>query len=154
MKKKKEKTTRSLLGAWVCELANNLCNESEIPMTKSEAFRKAHMARELLERLGEGVVTFEYEKKDGTRRTARGTLCKGVDVAFDTYETPTKPPQGEASVTPPRGRRRGVDPTNFTYWDLEEHGFRTFSAARLVKIIAVAIPNYRENENHELIEFV
>ena len=144
MKKKKEKTTRSLLGAWVCELANNLCNESDIPMTRREAFRKAHMARELLERLGEGVVTFEYEKKDGTRRTARGTLCNGVDVAFDTYETPTKPPQGEASVTPPWGRRRGVDPTNFTYWDVEKHGFRTFGALGLIQILHVRIVSCRQ----------
>ena len=150
MKKKKEKTTRSLLGAWVCELANNLCNECETPITKSEAFRKAHLVRELLEGLGEGVVTFEYEKKDGTRRTARGTLCNGVDVAFDTYETPTKPPPGEASVTPPRGRQRGVDPTSFTYWDVEEHGFRTFSALGLIKLIDVRIISCKQ----PLTEFV
>ena len=150
MKKKKEKTTRSLLGAWVCELANNLCNESETPITKSEAFRKAHLVRELLEGLGEGVVTFEYLKKDGSRRWAYGTLCKGVDPKFDAYETPTKPPQGEASVTPPRGRRRGVDPTSFTYWDLKEHGFRTFSALGLIQILHVRIVSCRQ----PLTEFV
>ena len=54
---KKEKTTKSLLGAWVCELANNLMNECETPMTRTEAFRRAHLARELLEKLGQGKVT-------------------------------------------------------------------------------------------------
>ena len=147
MKKKKEKTTRELLGAWVCELANNLCNESEIPLPKNEAFRKAHMARKLLEGLGQGVVTFQYEKQDGTLREAEGTLCKGVDVAFDNHV------YADEKVE----QNYATDSTNFTYWDLEAHGFRTFSAARVVKIIAVAIPNYKEHElheSHELIEFV
>ena len=118
-------------------------------MTRSAAFRQAHLVRELLENLGKGKVCFLYRKQNGDEREAYGTLRAGIDPA-----TPTKPPRGEASVTPPRGRRRGVDSLNFTYWDLEKKGFRTFSAARLVKIIAVAIPNYREHENHELIEFV
>ena len=143
---KKEKTTKSLLGAWVCELANNLMNECETPMTRTEAFRRAHLARELLEKLGQGKVTFQYEKQNGDLREDMGTLRWGIDPT-----TPTRPPRGEASVTPPRRRRREPDSLNFTYWDLEKKGFRTFSAARLVKIIAVAIPNYRE---HDLIEFV
>ena len=146
MKKKKEKTTRELLGAWVCELANNLCNESEIPLPKNEAFRKAHMARKLLEGLGQGVVTFQYEKQDGTLREAQGTLRRGIDPVFDAYEY-----KNDVRTN------QNPDSLNFTYWDLEKHGFRTFSAARVVKIIAVAIPNYKEHElheSHELIEFV
>ena len=141
---KKEKTTKELLGAWVCDLAHKLMEEE--CMTRSAAFRQAHLVRELLEKLGQGKVCFQYRKQDESEREAFGTLRAGIDPA-----TPTKPPRGEASVTPPRGRRRGVDSLNFTYWDLEKTCFRTFSAARLVKIIAVAIPNYRE---HELIEFV
>ena len=146
MKKKKEKTTRELLGAWVCELANNLCNESEIPLPKNEAFRKAHMARKLLEGLGQGKVTFQYEKQDGTLREAQGTLRRGIDPVFDAYEY-----KNDVRTN------QNPDSLNFTYWDLEKHGFRTFSAARVVKIIAVAIPNYKEHElheSHELIEFV
>ena len=153
---KKEKTTKSLLGAWVCYLANSLANECEKPMTMKDAFTQAHLTRELLENLGKGKVCFQYRKQDGTLREAYGTLRRGIDTA-----TPTTPPRGEASVTPPRRRRRGVDSLNFTYWDLEKHGFRTFSAARIVKIIAVEIPNYREDhelhesrESHELIEFI
>ncbi len=144
---KKKKTTNELLRAWVFGLANNLMEEG--CMTRSEAFERAYLVKDLLEKLGQGKVCFQYRKQDESEREAFGTLRRGIDPA-----TPTKPPRGEASVTPPRGRRRGVDSLNFTYWDLEKKGFRTFSAARLVKIIAVAIPNYREHENHELIEFV
>ena len=144
MNKKENQELKRLKNAWVFDHANEMIEE--LNMERSAAFRQAYLVCDLLEKLGEGIVAFEYEKKDGTQRRALGTLCKGIDPA-----TPTKPPRGEASVTPPRGRRRGVDSLNFTYWDLEKKGFRTFSAARLVKIIAVAIPNYRE---HDLIEFV
>ena len=152
MKKKKNQEEKRLLDSFVCSLAMRLYDEE--PVSIKEAFERAHLVCELLEQLGQGKVTFQYQKQDGTLREAFGTLRRGIDPEFDAYETPTKPPQGEASVTPPRGRRRGVDSLSFTYWDLEAHGFRMFSAVRLVKIIAVAIPNYRENENHELIEFV
>ena len=147
---KKEKTTKSLLGAWVCYLANSLANECEKPMTMKDAFTQAHLTRELLENLGKGKVCFQYRKQDGTLREAYGTLRRSIDAAFDAYEykDDVKTNQNAESL-------------NFTYWDLEKKGFRTFSAARLVKIVAVAIPNYRENhelhelhESRELIEFV
>ena len=54
----KKKETRSLMGAWVCELAYRLMDEE--CMTRSEAFRRAHLTRELLENLGQGKVTFLY----------------------------------------------------------------------------------------------
>ena len=109
-------------------------------VTRSDAFKRAYLVRDLLENLGQGKVTFQYMKQNGDEREAMGTLRMGIDPT-----TPTRPPQGEDSVTPPRRRRREPDSLNFTYWDLEKKGFRTFSAARLVKIIAVAIPNYRNH---------
>ena len=137
----KEKTTNELLGAWVCDLANKLMEEA--CMTRSAAFRQAHLVRELLENLGKGKVCFLYRKQNGDEREAFGTLRRGIDTIFDAYVY-----KDEAKTN------LHTDSLNFTYWDLEKKGFRTFSAARLVKIIAVAIPNYREHENHELIEFV
>ena len=116
-------------------------------LTRSEAFRKAHLTRELLENLGKGKVCFQYRKQDGTLREAYGTLRRGIDTEFDAYvyKDDVKTNQNAESL-------------NFTYWDLEKEGFRTFSAARIVKIIAVAIPNYRDDhelhESRELIEFV
>ena len=141
---KKEKTTKELEVAWVCMLANRLMEEA--CMTRSEAFRRAHLVRELLEKLGQGKVTFLYVKQNGEEREAMGTLRSGIDPVFDAYVY-----KDEAKTN------QQAESLNFTYWDLEKKGFRTFSAARLVKIVAVAIPNYREIENyelHELIEFV
>ena len=137
----KEKTTNELLGAWVCDLANKLMEEA--CMTRSNAFRQAHLVRELLEKLGQGKVCFQYRKQDESEREAFGTLRAGIDPVFDAYVY-----KNDVKTN------LHTDSLNFTYWDLEKKGFRTFSAARLVKIIAVAIPNYREHENHELIEFV
>ena len=150
MNKKNNQEEKNLMNRWVFDHAYAMMDEFN--MNRSEAFRRAHLARELVVALGEGVVTFQYEKQDGDLREAMGTLRWGIDPT-----TPTRPPQGEDSVTPPRRRRREPDSLNFTYWDLEKHGFRTFSAARIVKIIAVAIPNYKEVVEHvspDLIEFV
>ena len=145
---KKEKTTRSLLGAWVCELANKLYNESEKVITRTEAFRRAHRVRELLESLGMGKVTFRFEKLDGGIRVATGTLCKGIDPEFDKVVEERRSKER---------RSKEEDSLNFTYWDLEKHGFRTFSAARNVRIIEVVIPSKEEKDKHvspDLIEFV
>lgn len=150
MNKKNNQEEKNLMNRWVFDHANAMMDEFN--MNRSEAFRRAHLARELLEKLGQGKVTFQYMKKNGDLREAMGTLRWGIDPT-----TPTRPPRGEDSVTPPRRRRREPDSLNFTYWDLEKHGFRTFSAARIVKIIAVAIPNYKEVVEHvspDLIEFV
>ena len=150
MNKKNNQEEKNLMNRWVFDHANAMMDEFN--MNRSEAFRRAHRVRELLEKLGQGVVTFEYEKQDGTLRLAQGTLCKGIDPT-----TPTRPPQGEDSVTPPRRRRREPDSLNFTYWDLEKHGFRTFSAARNIRIIEVVIPSKEEKDKQvspDLIEFV
>jgi len=110
------------LGAWVCDMANRLMNESEVPMTQSEAFRQAHLVRRLLEKLGEGEVTFLYKEKGGGLRVAFGTLCAGVDPAFDNYVHKTVE------------NNHKTETLNFTYWDLERHAFRTFSALRVMDI--------------------
>ena len=124
MKKRKQQEVRSLLGAWVCDMANRLMNESEVPMTQSKAFRQAHLVRRLLEKLGEGRVVFMYEKKGEGLRTAVGTLCKGIDPAFDNYVHKTVENNSKTETL------------NFTYWDLAKQAFRTFSALRVVWISA------------------
>lgn len=142
---KKEKTTKQLEDAWVCELANRLMDEG--CMTRSEAFRQAHLVKDLLEKLGQGRVTFLYEKQDGTTRQACGTLCHGVSEGYDNYRY-------KKIMTSTNSRPNDL---YFTYWDLDREAFRAFSALRIVKIIAVSIPNYREstsNELPELIEFI
>ena len=111
-----KKTTKSLLGAWVCDLANRLMDESGLPVTRREAFRQAHLMRRLLEALGEGVVQFSYRKADGTLRRARGTLAAGFDPLFDAYEykAPLQPTVYDDALC-------------FAYWDLDKHAFRAFT---------------------------
>ena len=124
MKKRKQQEERSLLGAWVCDMANRLMNECEVPMTQSKAFEQAHLVRRLLEKLGEGRVVFGYLKYGGVLRVTEGTLCKGIDPAFDNYVHKTTE------------NNRKTETLNFTYWDLGKQAFRTFSALRVVLISA------------------
>ena len=112
-----------LLKRWVFDLSNALIDEG---WPRKDAFKQAHLCRRLLECLGLGTVVFEYYKKDGTVRRARGTLCKGISKDFDHYEYKTE--------------LRKANPFNvFTYYDLDAPGFRTFDATRLRRIIETTI---------------
>ena len=136
MAQKKTKKTYSmpekqrLLCRWTFELAAFL--QEEHNMDKKAALELAHLNRELLTHLGSGRVWFVYKKMDGTIREACGTLCKGISKGFDEYKF--------------KGTPVPVDPDKwltelFVYWDLEEEGFRTFKASRLIKIKAATIVN-------------
>lgn len=67
--------------------------------------------------LAEGVTVFQYLKKDGTIREARGTtnleIIKAEGYAFKGSQRPA--PEG---VT--------------VYWDLDAHGWRSFVTANLL----------------------
>ena len=117
-----------LLSRWTMELAAYLQEEHD--MERKAAMELAHLNRELITHLGSGRVWFEYLKEDGTLRSARGTLCKGVSEQFDEYVC--------------KGSRKKADqwPTEvFTYWDLDKQAFRTWKASRLIRIKAVTIVN-------------
>ena len=119
-----------LLCRWTMELAAYLQKEHD--MEKKAAMELAHLNRELVTHLGSGRVWFVYRKEDGTEREACGTLCKGISSDFDNYKckgTPA-PKQADKWLT-----------ECFVYWDLEEGGFRTFKASRLIKIKAATIVN-------------
>jgi hypothetical protein len=119
-----------LLCTWTMDLAAFL--RSKYNMDKKRALELAHLNRELLTHLGSGRVCFVYKKMDGTIREACGTLCKGISEDFDAYKckgTPA-PKQADKWLT-----------ECFVYWDLEEGGFRTFKASRLIKIKAATIVN-------------
>ena len=120
-KTKKQKYSMSefqrLLCSWTMELASYF--EDECDMDQKTALEKAHLNRSLQMYLGDGVVTFYYEKDDGTVRKARGTLEHGISRKFE-YEWPRE---------------------DFTYWDLDKEQFRTFKASRLLKIEAYSAVN-------------
>ena len=60
-------------------------------------------------------------QKDGTLREAVGTLCKGYSERFDNYEYKDEP-----------GSATSINYDLFLYWDLEEDGYRSFSASRFI----------------------
>ena len=126
---------------WVLDHAYAMMEEFN--MKRSEAFRQAYLVKDLLDALGQGVVVFEYEKKDGTSRLAQGTLCKGVSEKYDAYEY--KKDSQDKDKYPK---------LDIPYWDLDKEAFRNFSVARVVRIHGVVIPSFRENVDQELIEFV
>lgn len=132
MKKKKQKYSMSeeqrLLCRWTMELASYLMEE--YGMEKKAALEKAHLNRNLVMYLGDGVVEFVYEKEDGIEREARGTLCKGISAKFDDYEYVES---DDKTVAWPR--------EDFTYWDLDREAFRTFRASRLLRIKAYSAVN-------------
>ncbi len=119
-----QKVTQRMMRRWVFELGNYLMHEKG--MKQRTAFQKAHLTRRLLDGLGQGIVTFLYEKENGEIRQARGTLCPGVSEDFDHYEY--KRDDSEAFS---RADERGV----YVYFDLDKNGFRSFAAARLVDIL-------------------
>ena len=133
---RKQKTSvlreqQSLENRWVFDLAYRLMDEYNV--TRSEALRRAHLTRELMDALGRGEVHFRYEKQDGTLREARGTLRHGISEAYDNYEYKTELSEKDYDTR-----------LKFTYWDLDRGAFRSFRAENVVKICAVSIPNYME----------
>ncbi len=123
-----------LLSRWVMELAAFLQDEYDI--SRTSAMELAHLTRELLQRMGEGKVWFEYRKDDGSIREAVGTLCPGISDKFDSYEV--------------KGDNRGHNRwpcEQFVYWDLEREAFRTFKAHKLIKIKAATIVQKKKYDN-------
>ena len=122
-RKKKNETSR-LLRQWAMELANHL-RYKEGWMAK-EATRQAWLCQHALEAMGRGVVLLDFCKRDGTSRLAFATVCKGIDQRFDDYVY--------------KGRKDEISRRynwSFTFWDLDEHAFRSFNAARLNDYIEV-----------------
>ena len=63
--------------------------------------------------LKEGIVEFEFVKKDGTVRSAKGTLEPSL--------LPPAKPAGDSEVAP-----RKKNESIFVYYDLEKNSFRSF----------------------------
>ena len=112
-----------MMSSWTLELANWLMIEKDLE--RREAFLKAHLARRLLDGLGQGVVVFQYRKENGEIRQARGTLCPGVSEDFDRYEY-----KRDDSDAFSRADERGV----YVYFDLDRRAFRSFATWRLINV--------------------
>ncbi len=140
-KKEKQELLR-LKKAWVFDHANEMIEEFN--MGRSEAFRQAYLVCDLLEKLGQGEVTFRYQKKDGDGRTARGTRCRGISERYDNYhyhygggsDDPISTGNG---ITQNRPRKDQYPWLDIPYWDLDKQAFRSFSIASVKEIVSVVI---------------
>ena len=134
-KKNKKKSDlqkqQALENQWAFDLAHRLMEEAEFEQSK--AFRQAFLVLELLGQLGQGIVTFEYMKEDGTLREARGTLCQRLM------------PQAEADKVE-RHEKREPDYYRlcYAYWDWEKQAFRAFRADKVVRICAVSMFHHND----------
>ena len=118
-KKSKQTSTAKELSSTLMQMSNWLRYKKG--WNPDAATRQAWLCQHALEKLGKGMVMLDYNKQDGSRRLARGTLCKGVSEAYDSYEY-----KGKSGV-----RKTDEGYFTFCYWDLDEGGFRSFNAARL-----------------------
>ena len=120
MKQKKAKNEEAdLLGSWVMERANRMATEYDVP--QDEACRKAHLAKRIVELMGQGVVAFQYRKLDGTLRQARGTLCRDCSPEYDEALRRI----AERNAENEKGAQENPLDT-VTYWDMDKRGWRTF----------------------------
>lgn len=130
MKKTRKKNVIARgLSSWAMQLSNYL--RYELSWSPDNAMHQAWLCLWALDALGKGVVTLDFVKDDGTRRIARGTLCKGISEFYDSYEYK---------------KRGGIKKTlkgyyNFSFWDLDKECFRSFNAARLNHYYAVKNSN-------------
>ena len=119
-KKRKKIPEISLqLNSRAFKVGNHLCSYKGFPRDK--AFLRAYEVQRCLEALRSGKVRLRFYKKDGTLREAIGTLCKGYSERFDNYEFKDEP-----------GSATSINYDLFLYWDLEEDGYRSFSASRFI----------------------
>ena len=124
-KNSKQAETSKELSSTLMQMANWLrYKKGWLP---DSATRQAWLCQHALEALGKGVVMFDYNKSDGTRRIARGTLCRGVSKDYDRYEY-----KGNGGV-----KKTEEGYFTFCYWDLDVRGFRSFNAARLNDYLAI-----------------
>lgn len=81
--------------------------------TFSVCLSKAWQLYSLAKKMKSGIVSFCYEKADGTLRKAKGTLNLIYEAKTD----------------------RPANPKVFTYYDLEAESFRSFKVENLIKIV-------------------
>ena len=123
---KKISEEQQQMNRWVMELGNYLIQEKGLDF--STAMRKAHLTKNLLKALGKGAVRFSFRKKDGTLRTALGTLAHGICREYDEYQYTGSEVDDEGVEWPY---------SHFVYWDIEKRGFRSFLSENLEDYIEV-----------------
>ena len=99
----------------------------------SEAMDDAQR-KEFEKKLHEGAVKFKYTKKDGTERTANGTLKVDLMNLPPKVEDTTQK-QVDTSVDKQKKKERKRAPDLVCYYDLDANGFRCFKMANFIDYI-------------------
>jgi hypothetical protein len=79
------------------------------------------MINKLKELLKNGIAEFDFEKKDGTIRHAKGTT--NFDVCKESSE----------NFAEPKGVKT-KNPDFINYWDIEKESWRSFNSNQLIKV--------------------
>ena len=111
----------SVTGKYFMDASENVIEETE-PLYVQLFDTYIKVLKELKERLKHEVVAFRYFKKDGSIRTAIGTLDSSKNTDLANYEN------SSANYT--------KNPDVTTYWDVNKNAWRTFKNNLLVEIIS------------------
>ena len=111
----------SVTGKYFMDASENVIEETE-PLYVQLFDTYIKVLKELKERLKHEVVAFRYFKKDGSIRTAIGTLDSSKNTDLANYEN------SSANYT--------KNPNVTTYWDVNKNAWRTFKNNLLVEIIS------------------
>ena len=111
----------SVTGKYFMNASENVIEETE-PLYVQLFDTYIKVLKELKERLKHEVVAFRYFKKDGSIRTAIGTLDSSKNTDLANYEN------SSANYT--------KNPNVTTYWDVNKNAWRTFKNNLLVEIIS------------------
>ena len=111
----------SVTGKYFMNASENVIEETE-PLYVQLFDTYIKVLKELKERLKHEVVAFRYFKKDGSIRTAIGTLDSSKNTDLANYEN------SSANYT--------KNPDVTTYWDVNKNAWRTFKNNLLVEIIS------------------
>jgi len=79
---------------------------------RKQSFDKSWQAERIINSMNNGVCTFQFKKKDGTIRSAKGTL-KDVNIEV-------------------KGTGRPTPDANVLFFDVEAQGLRSFKVSNLI----------------------
>ena len=111
----------SVTGKYFMNASESVIEETE-PLYVQLFDTYIKVLKELKERLKHEVVAFRYFKKDGSIRTAIGTLDSSKNTDLANYENSSVNYTKNPNVT--------------TYWDVNKNAWRTFKNNLLVDIIS------------------
>lgn len=86
--------------------------------------------------LNTGLVTFEFEKADGTVKTVKGTRdFSQIPEAHHPKPKPDQLDEDGNEIVPERKEKTEKQKATCGYFDVEAEGWRSFKRANLIKVV-------------------